>query len=483
MEDTLNPARGQRSGTPDKVPFGIKAAYGTGSVADGVKNAVFNSFLLFYYTGVLGLPGSLAGAALFLAMCFDAISDPLVGYLSDHTRSRWGRRHPWMYAAVIPTGFSVYFLLAPPEGLSTTGLFAWMTVFSVSVRLALTLHMLPRGALVPELTRDYDERTGLISSGFLMGWLGGLGLTLIAWSVIMPSVTGGRMNPEAYREIGLLAGVLASVGVFACALGTHRAIPNLSAPASAHMGFGPFLSEVRSALRNESFRMLLIGGTIVSVAANFQEVFGLYMSTYFWEFSDSDIAWLRAWLGIGALASVFVARPMSQFADKRRVVIWVAPFLLFWAPLAIVARFAGLMPENGSPWLLPVVTVHLLIVLVPAIVLGILISSMFADTIDESELSTGLRQEGVFGAANAFALKAVAGIGNLLGGITIEWIQFPVQAAAGTVAADKIFWLGMASGPGLMVFYIVGFFFLTRYRITRERYAEIRRELDARHGR
>ena len=94
-----------------KVPFSIKAAYGTGSVAEGMKNSVFNSFLLFYYTGVLGLPGSLAGTALFIAMCFDAVSDPLVGYLSDHTRSRLGRRHPYMYAAAIPMGVWVYFLL------------------------------------------------------------------------------------------------------------------------------------------------------------------------------------------------------------------------------------------------------------------------------------------------------------------------------------------------------------------------------------
>ena len=94
-----------------KVQFGIKAAYGTGAVADGVKNAVFNSFLLFYYTGVLGLPGSLAGPSLFLAMCFDAVSDLLVGYLSDHTHSKLGRRHPYMYAAAIPMGISIYFLL------------------------------------------------------------------------------------------------------------------------------------------------------------------------------------------------------------------------------------------------------------------------------------------------------------------------------------------------------------------------------------
>ena len=76
--------------------------YGLGQLPEGVKTAAFGFFLLFYYNQVLGLPGTLAGAALFVALLFDAISDPLVGTLSDFTRSRWGRRHPYLYASALP---------------------------------------------------------------------------------------------------------------------------------------------------------------------------------------------------------------------------------------------------------------------------------------------------------------------------------------------------------------------------------------------
>ncbi len=463
-----------------KVPFSIKAAYGTGAVADGVKTAVFNSFLLFYYTGVLGLPGSLAGAALFVAMCFDAVSDPLVGYLSDHTRSRWGRRHPYMYAAALPMGVSIYLLLAPPAGLGHAALFAWMTSLSICVRVALTLHMIPRSALVPELTYNYDERTSIVAAGFLMGWVGGLGLSQIAWIAIIPSVPEGRMSPEAYRQIGLVASIACTTAILVSAAGLHRVIPTLRQPDKVPMGLQPFLAEVKNAFSNRSFQMLLIGGIIISVATNFQEVFGLYMSTYFWELKDGDIARLALLLGLAVLVATLGARPLSQRSDKRKTAIGLAMFLFLWAPLTIVGRFAGLMPENGSPLLLPVIVAHLAIAIVPAIALGILFSSMFKDIIDEIELDSGMRQEGLIGAAIAFMLKAVAGVGNLMGGIAIEVIDFPVKAAPGTVDPDKVFWLGVVAGPGLMFVYVLGFVFLTRYDITRERYAEIRAKLDAR---
>ncbi|MDG1959002.1 MAG: MFS transporter [Candidatus Binatia bacterium] len=473
-------SKGSSAGNHGKVPAFLKFAYGSGAMAEGVKNSVFNTFLLFYYTGVLGLPGSLAGTALFLAMCFDAVSDPLVGYLSDHTRSRWGRRHPWMYAAILPMGLSVYGLLSPPAGLGETELFFWMTGLSIAVRQSLTLHMIPRNALLPEMTYDYDERTGLISISFLLGWVGGLGLTQLAWLVLIPAVPGGRMNPEAYQAIGFWGAWIAAIGMFIATAGTQRLVPQLRVAEATPLGFRAFWGEITNALRNESFRMILFGGIIVSAAANFQEVFGLYMNTYFWEFTDADIARLGLFLAVAVLVAVVATRPVTRLSDKRRTAIGIAAFLLVWGPLPVAGRLLGLLPENGSPMLLPLITVHLMVSLIPAVAMGILLGSMFMDTIDESELETGIRQEGVFGAANAFALKAVGGVGNLMGGMAIEWIDFPLQASVATVSPEKIFWLGIVAGPGMILFYVAGFFFLTRYSITRERYLDIQKQLEAR---
>src|SRR5215470_9640521 len=127
--------------------------YGFGSVAYGVKDNGFSYFLMFYYNQVLGLRGSLAGLAILIAMIFDAATDPAIGFWSDNTHSRWGRRHPFMYAAALPVGIIYFFLWNPPaEHLSQFALFLYLTVGAVLVRQFITLYETPSTAIVAELT-------------------------------------------------------------------------------------------------------------------------------------------------------------------------------------------------------------------------------------------------------------------------------------------------------------------------------------------
>ena len=104
--------------------LGTKLAYGIGQGAEGLKSSAFSSLLLFFYVQVLGVPPGLAGTLLLVALVFDAFSDPLIGSLSDSLRSRWGRRHPFMYAAAVPMAVTFYLVFHPPEGLGTRG---WKT--------------------------------------------------------------------------------------------------------------------------------------------------------------------------------------------------------------------------------------------------------------------------------------------------------------------------------------------------------------------
>ncbi len=136
-----------------------KLYYGFGSVAYGVKDNGFAFFLLLYYNQVLGLPAEWVGAAILVALVFDAFSDPLVGYTSDNLHSRLGRRHPFMYASALPVGLSFYWLWNPPPGLGPTALLAYLIGMAVLVRTAITLYEIPSSSLVAELTDDYDERT------------------------------------------------------------------------------------------------------------------------------------------------------------------------------------------------------------------------------------------------------------------------------------------------------------------------------------
>ena len=125
-----------------------KLAYGAGAVADGVKNNGFEYFLLFYYSQVLGVDFALVGATLMIAMVVDGLTDPIVGYWSDNLRTRFGRRHPFMYAAVIPVGIAYVFAWNPPAGLTGNELFPYLLMITIAVRIAFTFYEVPSSALV-----------------------------------------------------------------------------------------------------------------------------------------------------------------------------------------------------------------------------------------------------------------------------------------------------------------------------------------------
>ncbi|GIW42355.1 MAG: sugar transporter [Candidatus Binatia bacterium] len=467
-----------------RPPLSTRLFYGVGSVADGTKNASFNVFLLFYYNQVLGLSGTLSGLAIFAALCVDAITDPLVGSLSDSFRSRWGRRHPFMYASALPTAVSFALLFSPPSGLGQTGLFFWLLAFAVGVRVFLTFYLIPSGSMLPELTPDYDERTSLVSYRFFFGWAGGLLTAQMGYLYFFaPSerFADGRFDPDAYGSFGLAAAALIFFAILACAAGTHRWIPRLRAPTGdSPFSLGRLRDEVRAALRNRSFRMLVLGAFFASVAAGFNDVFGLYMTTYFWRLETREIGILVWALALGVVLAVLATRSVTQRFDKKRTAVALSAAGLTLGPLPVFLRLGGAFPGNDDPLLLPLLFVHSLAMGVLVVSSGITIASMVADIVDEHELETGRRQEGVFVAALAFVGKTTSGLGGLLAGAALDAIGFPRGAEPGSVGPELLLELGLVAGPLLLGLYLLALLCLARYEITRERHGRTLAALAAR---
>ena len=145
------------------VSLTTKLLQGVGALPDTYKNFAFNTFLLFFYNQVLGYPATLASAALGIALCFDAVTDPMVGSFSDNLRSRLGRRHPLMYLSALPLALSLYFVFVPPDNLSSTVMFVWLMFFAIAVRTSMTLFLVPWSAMMAELSTDYVERTDIVN--------------------------------------------------------------------------------------------------------------------------------------------------------------------------------------------------------------------------------------------------------------------------------------------------------------------------------
>lgn len=457
----------------DRVPQRIRLFFGSGSVSEGTKNTVFNTFLLFYYNQVLGVSGTLAGAAIFLALCVDAITDPLVGSLSDHTHSRWGRRHPYMYAAPVPLAISFVLLFHPPAGLDQYGLFAWLTAFAVAVRVSITLYSIPSGSMIPEMTSHYDERTTLMSYRFVFGFAGGLGSALLGYLVFFakqPDGSDGRLLPEAYQAYSVVCGAIMAVAILTCALGTRSLIPSFRRPPAGALSLAGFFRELGQLLSNRSYRSVVLGLLFASAAGGFNDVVGLYVNTFFWEFGTDQIALFVVAIILAVVVAAPAARPISERYDKKDAAVWLTGFAIFFGPLPVFLRLLGWMPANGQPALFWLIFGHAAIIVAVVFAISIIIASMITDVVDENELETGRRQEGLIISAVTFTQKAASGIGGFVAGVALDLIAFPRGADPGAVAPDKVFSLGLAVGPGLLGFYLLLLFFLTRYSITRQKH-------------
>ena len=398
-----------------KLSTWTRVLYGVGAVAFGVKDNGFSYFLLLYYNQVLGLPESWVGFGIMLALVADAVFDPLVGYLSDHLHSSWGRRHPFMYAAGIPVAVSYWFLWNPPAGLSTGQLFAYFLAVAMLVRLCIAIYEIPSASLLPELTEHYDERTSALSHRFFFGWCGGLAMAVVAYAVFLqPDAKHpvGQLNPDGYHHYGLVASLTMLAAIVISAVGTHDRIPYLRRPpARRREGIGSAFHDLRETLGNRSFLALFASGVFGAMAAGLTAALGIYFFTYFWELTPIQISVFVLSGFVSAVFAVAAATPLSRRVGKKASAIGVSLVAVIVAPAPVALRLFGWLPPNGAPSLLLVLLAFNVATITLAIMSGILTSSMVADIVEDSEVSTGRRSEGVFVAANSFVAKAVSGIG------------------------------------------------------------------------
>lgn len=476
--------------TESSVPMRTKYAFGVGQMAEGIKNTSFGTFLLLYYNQVLGLSGSLAGLAIMVALCFDAVTDPLAGSLSDNLRSRWGRRHPFMYASALPLAICFYLLFAPPEGLGETGLFIWLTAFAVLTRGAMTLYHVPHMALGAELSSDYEERTSIVSFRTVFGVVGSMSAILIGFHfffVDTPELKG-TLRAEAYPPFALAFAVVMFLTIWISAYGTHDRIPYLPKPTSEQgsMRLGAVLARVftdlAAALRNRSFRWLFAGVIIVFVMVGVQAALGLYMGNYFWELTSPQLSALAVAVPVGFMLGAPFTRLINRRFDKKVSVVIGTAWYSFFALSPPILRLFGLFPENGDPLLMKLLVAMSVIGGAGVVQAIVTAGSMMADIADEHELSTGRRQEGIFFGALSFSGKGASGLGNLIGGIGLDLIAFPQSATPGAVDQEVLFRLGMLYGPMVLGFAVVAVWCYSKYHLTRARHAEVLAALAARRG-
>ncbi|MFO1013801.1 MAG: MFS transporter [Caulobacteraceae bacterium] len=465
-----------------RVGLASKLFYGSGSLAFGAKDNGLQTFLLIFYSQAVGLQAGWVSAAIAIVLVVDAFIDPIVGQTSDNLKTRWGRRHPFMYAAAIPLGLTYLALWQPPNA-SPLVQVAYMAGVLIVCRTLISCFEIPSSALVAELTDNYHERTSILSIRYVFGWAGGLGMYLAAYNIFLINPATHKLDllyREGYAHYGVAAAVLMIVAIFVSAIGTHRLIPFLRKPPEANRNLGQLAKNMLSTLKHRSFLMMLGVGLFSAMGQGVGFTLNPYFINYFWGLSQAQISLLIVQNVVSAIASTLVATFVSRLLGKKPAAMTLMALSVTIGAMPMGLRLLGLMPPNGS-WELFWTLFSFACLSGPmGIGASILVSSMIADVVEDSELRTGERSEGLFFSAAAFVNKAVSGAGVLGAGLILFLVAFPPHAAPGSVDQGTLNNLAKLYIPVTLGLYAVAIAFMSRYRISKASHeANLQRLADA----
>ena len=454
--------------TGGKLPALLKIFHGMGAIAYGVKDNGFSTFLLIYYNQVLGMDAKLVGLALMLALLVDAVADPIIGYMSDRTYTRWGKRLPWLYSAAIPLGVVWMLLWAPPESMVNS--FWYLLAVAIVVRLLVSCCEVPSVALVPELTRDYDERSGLMRWRYLFAWAGGLTIMALAYIVFLRSddpKVNGLLQEHGYWGYGLCGALLIGGSVFFSAMAQHKYSAHLPATKPGKFSLKEAFSEIFEAFSHKAFLVLLCAGAVAFTSQGVTFSIGNYLYLYVWQFSG---AILQAF-PVVLFSSVIIAFLCVPYAHKRwgkretAVVCALVSMVVMMTPYTLY--YTGIWPDVGSTRSSLMVYGFFIVANTFAVMTMISASSMVADIVEASEEQTGKRSEGVFFAGNFFIQKCATGLGIFLTSQILSLSGLPERAVPGQVASGVLDHIVLIYGAIVIVAALAAAFFFARFPITR----------------
>lgn len=476
-----NSSSSSKQATAPPLDFWTKLAFGSGDLGTAITANLMVFYMMYFFTNVAGLPAGLAGWILMIGKIGDAVNDPVVGILSDRTRSRWGRRYPWMIFGAIPFGIFFFLQWIVPHFSSDPivnrwALFWYYTIIALLFNIAYTAVSLPYAALTPELTQDYNERTSLNSFRFAFS-IGGSILSLVLAGIVFSQI---KDPIQQYIVVAGICAVISVVPVYWCFLGTRARAMSFAASNPSNN-----LAEPKQAENLSIVKQLKIAFS----NRPFLFVIGIY---------------LCSWLAVQLTASIlpyYVVNCMgleeSEFPQVAIAVQGTALVMLFfwrWTSDRIGKKatyFMGtgfwMIAQAGLFFLQPqqIALMYLL-----AVMAGFGVStaylipwSMVPDVIELDELKTGQRREGIFYAFMVFLQKIGLALGLFLVGIGLEESGFIERIPGQGIPEQPLEALQairMSIAPLPTLFLIVSLVLAYFYPITRDFHAEIRLRLQER---
>jgi sugar (glycoside-pentoside-hexuronide) transporter len=448
-----------------RVSWRTTLAFGAPGLGAGYMYLIMSLYVMKFSTDVLLIAPAVMGIIFSLSRIWDAVSDPLVGYLSDRTRSRFGRRRTWILASAIPIFGAFIMVFAPPEGLQGTGLVIWMAVAVIGFYSAMTVFFVPHLSLGAELSESYHERSRLFGVRHGFYTFG----SIISLFTLYLLGSAEQQGTDVVRERAFELAMVASAVMAVLVIGAVSQLRE-RADFQGRVNENPFHA-FRDVWRNPHARLLILVTFIENVGSAAIAALTLYVAQY--------VVGAAVWAPVMILCymipssfSVPLWLPLSRRFGKVR--LWMFSMLL--TGFSFGSMFA--LP------FLPSVEIKIIYICIAAAFAGLaagcggtISPSIQGDVIDYDELQTGERKEGSYFAAWNFVYKSATGVMLLLTGFVLQAAGFePNQEQSMTVQVAMVTLYGLFP----LVCYIIGALLFRRFKLDEKAHAEIRRALDAR---
>jgi len=436
-----------------KLPLSVKLGFGIGDLGGNLFFTAMGFYSLIYLTDTVGLAASLAGIAILIGKFWDAVTDPMMGYISDRTRSRWGRRRPYLLFGALPLLLSMWYFFSAPDytNAQTTG-FLWATLALCLLNTAYTVVNIPYGSLTPEITKDYQERTSLNGFRFSFAVIG----TILGAAVVLPIVNLAK-NPHAgYSHVGLLFGLIMAATILTTFFAV-RETSHKDEPRPKTKFFETFLV----VFKNKTYMRLAAVYTLNLTGITFVQTMLVYYFKYIYKNEAMTTIAMLLLLGVAMLCvplSVLVAKRIGkkrtyQLALGILVVSCLAIFF-FAHTLGMIFTFCVMVFAGvgiGFGYVPPF--------------------AMLPDVVEVDAIQTKTRKEGAYYGMWTFFSKIGVALAAALAGVFLGFAKFVPNVV--DQASSALFTIRLMIGPAPALIFLLGILLIQPYPLDEQKYDAI----------
>lgn len=460
----------------NKISLMHKLGYGAGNFGYGLVSQLASSYLIFYATAVLYIPGSLIGFIISISVIWDAVTDPLMGYISDNTKSRFGRRHIYILIGSILVAICNLFLWIINPSMNYLKKFIFIFLDVILLKTFLTMYITPYTALGAELSTDYDERSSIQANKtifFLLGIF--FAATMGMFIFFRPTIDFpvGQLNPNGYKNMAIISSVLMIISGLTCFFITKNYIPILpkNNEPKNNIGIKNIVIELKKMWQHKDYKAVVLGYLFTNISSALIATIGLHIFTYTFLMDNYEIGIiLGIQLGVSILTQPIWIIISKKIDKKKAVLIGLYISIIGSVIFLLLVILKTSVRENY------------LYMIVYAIVVGFgtgglftLPLSMIADTIDKEELRTGLRKEGVFYGVLTLGYKISQSIAIFCFGVFLDLIKFNANLKFQTEKTTII--LGLLLPIGSAISFIFAIIFYRKYSLNKEKVYKIQAKI------